>query len=60
MWRRERTVDEIHDEAEVGGCLEREMKLHDEGVIHDLPGEGALISRLTLLLFFITLEPRVE
>jgi len=36
------------------------MKLHDEGVIHDLPGEGALISRLTLLLFFITLEPKVE
>mmetsp|Transcript_64395 Transcript_64395/g.153611 ORF Transcript_64395/g.153611 Transcript_64395/m.153611 type:complete len:211 (+) Transcript_64395:1818-2450(+) len=29
-------VDEIHDEAEVGGRLEREMQLHDEGMVHDL------------------------
>ena len=34
------TVDEIHDEAEVGGRLKREMQLDDEGVVHDLPGRG--------------------
>jgi len=48
------TVDEIHDEAEVRGRLKREMQLHDEGVVHDLPGGRSSVFEAHRFLYHST------